>query len=495
MNALTARATFLIEYLDLPEATGDPNAAWEAFQLRHLSNPAALSIERKARQVGWSWIAAAEAVADACLVARSTNIFMSINQDEAKEKIRYAKQIVEALDADVRPALVIDNQLELEFRNGSRLLSHPCRPLRGKAKANIYLDEFAHYAKDREIYTSVVPVLTRGGRLRVGSTPLGAKGLFWEIYSQRLRAYPGYVRRDTPWWRVSHLCIDVPAAARLAPTMLTEARVRRFGSARLCEIFDNLPLEDFQQEYECAWIDESTAWITWEVIQRNQAAAQAGQHWWRHAGSVDEAMRVIDEVAQACRDGVIEPVLYGGMDVGRKHDLTEMAFIGKTTTGQAPYRLGISLSRVEFEQQKTVAARALEALPVAQFLIDQNGLGMQLAEQLMGLHGARAQGVDFTNASKELWAVEMKVRMQKSELPIPADRDLSYQIHSIKKTTTSAKNAVFDTEGNERHHADKFWALALAVWAAGGKTGSGWAQYAHKKLEEQKQHEQSAQTH
>ena len=31
---------------------------------------------------------------------------------------------------------------------------------------------------------------------------------------------------------------------------------------------------------------------------------------------------------------------------------------------------------------------------------------------------------------------------------------------------TAAKNVVFDTAANEKHHADKFWSLALAVWAA-----------------------------
>jgi hypothetical protein len=41
------------------------------------------------------------------------------------------------------------------------------------------------------------------------------------------------------------------------------------------------------------------------------------------------------------------------------------------------------------------------------------------------------------------------------------------QIHSIKKTPTEGGQARFDTEKNERHQADKFWALALAVRAVG----------------------------
>ena len=55
---------------------------------------------------------------------------------------------------------------------------------------------------------------------------------------------------------------------------------------------------------------------------------------------------------------------------------------------------------------------------------------------------------------------------QQKKAPIPTDRDLAYQIHSIKKLITPSKNVVFDTDRNEKHHADKFWALALAHSAA-----------------------------
>ena len=79
---------------------------------------------------------------------------MSVNLDEAKEKIRYARAIIKALDEPVRPRLVKDSITELEIDNGSRFISHPCKPPRGKARVRIYLDEMAHYASglDREIY-------------------------------------------------------------------------------------------------------------------------------------------------------------------------------------------------------------------------------------------------------------------------------------------------------------------------------------------------------
>ena len=463
---LTPRLKFLIEYLDLPAATGDPTARWELFQAEHLNNDSLFAIEDKSRQVGWSFLTAAEAVAESILEKRSTTVFMSINQDEATEKIRYAQACIEALPNAVKPKVITNNRMELEIENGSRLISHPCRPLRGKARVKVYLDEFAHYPRDREIYTSVVPVVTKGGRLRIGSSPLGAQGMFWEIFEQKIRPYPGYKRRLIPWWAISSLCKNVPQALKLAGVMLTDERVRLFGTSRLIEIYENMMLEDFQQEYECAWVDESVSWITWDEIKRNQFEAQAGSLWYRQARSVDDALIAIDELAQAIHAGLIESVLAAGADIGRKHDLTELTFLGSGVTAQRPYRLGISLSKVEFEKQRAVFDKALRVLPISLMLIDQNGLGMQLSEQLHATHGDRAQGVDFTNASKALWAGEAKVQMQRGAVPIPIDRDLSYQIHSIKKMITPAKNVVFDTSANEKHHADKFWSLALGLWAA-----------------------------
>ncbi len=467
---ISQRNWFLRKYLYLPEATGEPNARWEDYQFEYLNNDSLLGIDNKARQVGWSWTAAAEATAASCLDKRSTSIFVSINLEEAKEKIRYSKQIIESLDKRVRPKLVIDNQMELEFDNGSRLISHPCRPVRGKAKVNMYLDEFAHYPKDREIYTSALPATTRGGRLRIGSSPLGAGGMFWEIYDQKLRPYPGYRRTSIPWWLVSGLCKDVVEARKMAAAMTTEERVRLFGTSRLVEIFDNMPLEDFQQEYESAWVDESVAWISWEEIKKNQLDAQEGKHWYRSSTTVEGALSAIEETATACKEGAIESALAGGMDIGRKRNTTELGFVGKGTTPALPLRLSISLANVEFDDQRAVGQKAIEMLPVTKLLIDRNGLGMQLAEELEKT--GKAEGVDFTNPNKELWSVELKVRMQRGQVPIPLDRDLSYQIHSIKKKITASKNAQFDTQANEKHHADKYWGLALAVWAAGQVGGS-----------------------
>lgn len=472
MELKTHKASFAAEFIDLQEASQVDGAEWEAFQLSFLNNTSRLTSDVKSRQIAWSFTAALDAVCDSAVEDRpAPHVFVSINLDEAKEKIRYARAIIDATDPPVRDKylkLTRDSQTEIEFANGSRLISHPCKPVRGKARARIYLDEMAHYPSgmDRQIYTAALPATTKGGGyIRIGSSPLGAKGLFWEIVTQSINRWPGFSRRFIPWWTVRALCKDVAMARQIAPEMTTFERVAAFGTKALIEIFENMFLEDFQQEYECAWIDEATAWITWEVISRNQ---RADLLCW-HAKTVDQALALIPEIQQAISDGRIEPVMVGGIDIGRKKDLSELNALGKATTGQLPVRLCISLDRVEYDSQERCFREIISRLPFSSVLIDQSGIGAQLAENLT--RTGRAAGVNFTNENKELWAVEARIQAERGMTPLPMDRDLAYQIHSIKKTTTASKNSVFDTERNEKHHADKFWSWALAIWA--GTKGAG----------------------
>ena len=474
MELRTLKAYFAAEFIDLREAAQIEDARWEAFQIEYLNNAGRFGADSKSRQVGWSWTSALDAYSDS-----RTNgggqpyIFVSLNLTEAKEKIRYLRRIIDATDEQVRPKrFIVDTSTEIEFEDGTRFISHPLRPVRGKPQARIYLDEIAHYPEgmDRKVYTAALPSTTKGdGYIRLGSSPLGARGLFWEIMTESLRKWPGFRRMIIPWWIVSALCTDIETASVEAPLMETAARVHRFGTPALVEIFENMFLEDFQQEYECLWVDEATAWISWDVITRNR---DADLIYW-HAKSIDQALEMLDEVEHGIATSQVEPVLTGGIDVGRHRDLTELIVCGKSTTGQLPIRFMVSLERTSFDDQKEIFTKIIERLPFTSVLVDRNGIGMQLAEDLERTTGGRAAGVTFSGPSKELWAVEARVQAERNKTPLPPDRDLAYQIHSIKKTPTQATANRYDAERNDKHHADKFWAWALALWAARTETAGG----------------------
>jgi len=465
MKIFTPKAQFAAEFIDIEKASGIDGAQWEAFQMQLLNTTSRFSIDVKSRQIAWSFTAALDAYCDALINPGWPHVFVSINLDEAKEKLRYVRNIMEATDDPVRPKkLKTDSVTEIEFADGSRFITHPCRPVRGKAGTRVYLDEMAHYQEgmDKTIYTAALPATTKaGGYIRIGSSPLGARGLFWEIATESIRQFKGFVRRSIPWWNIRAMCLDVKAAGMLAPYMTTEERVYKFGSIVLIELYENMFLEDFQQEYECAWVDEATSWISWETIAKNQNPNLL--HW--HCQSVDEVYSAIPEILKAISERKIENTFSAGIDIGRKRDLTECFVLGKNFSNETlPTRIMISLENVKYDDQQACFIKLFNELPIVNGLIDENGIGGQLAENLNEATHV-TENASYTIANKELWAVEARIYSERHAVPIPTDRDLAYQIHSVKKKVTTGKTSIFDTERNEKHHADKFWAWATAIYA------------------------------
>lgn len=453
---------YATDHIDLAVASGVPDAQWEPYQIDMLDDPATMRIDVKSRQIAWSFTAALLAVIRAILFGQDA-IFVSISREESTEKIRYAKAVINA-NRGPAPRLIRDSLTNIEFSNGARLTSFPAREPRGRARSDVYLDEFAHVRDAGEIYKAAIPILSKGGRLRMGSSPMGAGGIFWEIATESTRKYPGFVRRLTPWWACYAFCIDVPAALRWAGAMTTEERVYTYGNRRLIEIFENIVLEDFQQEYEAVFVDAATAWITWEEIQNNQTP----DHVWIRAKcqgqEIGPALEAITEIARLVDSNQIEQTLTAGIDIGRTRDLTEIALLGEAPGHASPLRGLISLAQCPYEEQQEVIAGVLQHLPIARMNIDQTGLGNQLAEHFTRRHPLRVFGLTFTNELKKLWATDAKAALQRGRLPLPADRDLAYQIHSIKRTISGA-TLRFDTGPNEKHHADQFWALCLGLYA------------------------------
>ena len=453
-----------MRHLNLPEASNIPDARWEKFQLDELNSDAMFGLERKCRQVGWSFLIAMRGVADGVLDKRSS-AYNSINQKEAQEKIRYAKAIYHNLEnVGFRlPRIITDNKNEIEFDNGARLVS--TASARGIPNANFFIDEAAWKKNAREIFTAAVPVISKGGTFRMGSSTHGASGIFWEIDEEKFQEFPDFARTSTKWWEVQAFCENVREARRTAPTMLTAARVEKFASARLKMIFNNSIIEDFQQEYEAVYVDEATAWITWNEITAAQVENLNCFTAVCRNSEVDDAINAIDRCAAAIQKGEIESVLAGGVDIGRTRNTTEIGAVGKSSVDVLPLRIMLTLDNCDFDSQ-TAVLNEFMSLPLTKVLIDRNGLGRQMAEKAEQTFPSKAQGADFTNATKELWATNAKMLFQQRKTQIPVERDLAYQIHSIKKKVTAAKNNVFDTERNEKHHADKFWMLALALSAA-----------------------------
>jgi phage FluMu gp28-like protein len=422
---------------------------FEPYQLAFLSSKSRYRWVEKSRQVGFSFLFACEAMARCHLREAHTAVMVSYNLEDAKEKVNYARQLAEELPLAYRKKLVSDSKTELGFlSNGaakrvSRIISNPSKAPRGK-KGDLYLDELAHYANDREVYKgSTALILRSNGQLTGCSSPLGRRGVFWEIARQEHRKYRAYWRQQVPWWLCRFFCVDVARASTAAPLMPTEDRVHTFGTKDIQDQFDSLPLEDFQEEFEVSYSDESYSFYPYELI----------------LPCTSDDLVLADDFKTF---GSVQGRLVAGFDVGRKRDLSELSIFEEQGTKKV-CRLLRSYDKIEFAEQEGDLRRMLNTLPIARLSIDQNGIGMQLAENLRRDH-AQVVPETFSNESKEIWATDFKILLQRKDVVLPKHRELVSQIHGVKRRLTPTGKPSFEVErdASSKGHGDKFWSVALA---------------------------------
>lgn len=456
-------------FLEGCTSVGDRRTELYDYQIGLMESPSRFRAMLKSRQTGLSFFYAAEGVALSHLKPDHTSLFVSYNLDDAKEKIRHADMLFDSIPSKWQKRRVTDNKTELEFEDSkgrrSRMISLPCRDPRGKGKADVYLDEMPFMRMPQKIYTAAVPIISRGGgRLTLGSTPLGKSDLFYEIMEGRPENYPMYDRFRVAWWDCPEFCTNVPAARLLAPSMTTDERVERFGTATLKQIRASLDMESFSQEYELSFVDANVAFIPWELIQAatrdsdELPVVRIGAKT-QDEVSVDGALNALDMLS-------ISGPLTAGYDVGRRRNASELIVLEQVGSRYRE-RLHVTLPQSDFELQEDLLMALLKRRPdMYRLCIDESGLGMQLAEKVVKRYPSRAEGITFSAPTKSLIAHQVKIDFEGKHLEIAADRDLMQQIHSVRKLVTVAGNIRLDSEHDDKHHADMFWALALARHAA-----------------------------
>lgn len=531
--ARTPRADLALRFFDIRQATGIDDSVWEPFQVETFNRTAMLVSINKSRQIGMSFTIAGDELCDGMIKNDHTVVMLSFNLEEAREKIIYAKKWWEARNPDPSsvplaeefdtngvwrgpsprriqrwPELVRDNSLELAWDSGFRMISHPCRPPRGK-KASVVLDEFAHYMGDGPIFTAALPMLTRGrgrNRLTIISTPLGAGNKYWEIHVNDGNKYPNYVRLDYGWWENSNLCLGENRLACLADFLAGNSQavlVRKYGTEMARFLHSNQDPDDFAQEYGLQFLDAKHAFFSLDLIRgcdpdywidRDAGLDEDFEEgdWlerYRHAyfgvkaraekdragvTSIDSCLKAIEELAEAVHEGLVVHPLCLSYDVGRENDPSELQ-IWEAHPERANQRALITMPQVEYDLQMVVLCKAYDEIPAIRTgMIDKGGIGSQLSEQMAKRYGhQRACPVQFDNAKKERWALGAKRSMERRAVTLIPDRDQVSQFHAIRRRASSAKNMIYELEtttssvgGGQKvkHHGDKFWTAAMGIY-------------------------------
>lgn len=145
------------------------------------------SIVLKARQIGFSTLAAAFAFWEVFFWSDRFEVMLSRTEREAAKLLQKSKYGYKMLPDWMRirgPQLVSDNQLKMVFANESALESLPSGndPARGESVYRVFIDEMAFLPNSEEAWASIEPIADVGGRIVCLSTAKGEGNIFHRLW-------------------------------------------------------------------------------------------------------------------------------------------------------------------------------------------------------------------------------------------------------------------------------------------------------------------------
>jgi phage FluMu gp28-like protein len=320
---------------------------------------------------------------------------------------------------------------EVRFPGGSRVVALSASPDAARGfGGNLILDEFAFHADSRRIWGSAYPVAARGGhKIRVISTPNGKGNKFYELMTDESGVWSKHV-------------VDIHQA------------VREGLDVNVAELRAGLQDEDaWAQEFELAWLDAASAWLDYDLIA-------ACEH------------------PLAGRPGAYQGgPCYLGEDIAARKDLY-VAVVVEEVGDVLWVREIVARRRITFAEQDQVRAEMHRKYRIIRNRIDQTGMGEKVVEDARARHGTYAvEGVIFSAPAKLDLATALKQAMEDRKLRLPAgDVVLRSDLHAIRKVVGATGIPRLVADGDTDGHADRFWALALAVSAA----ASGYQPYEYR---------------
>ncbi|PAL20209.1 terminase family protein [Sphingopyxis sp. GW247-27LB] len=427
------------------------------FQSRWIEDNSRLKLARKGRQLGFSWATAYAADKRTAVQGARYDQWVSSRDDiQARLFLEDCKLWAQAMDVAARDLgeVVLDPKEKhsayvLRFPNDRRIHSMSSNPdaQAGKRGGRI-LDEFALHPDPRKLWSIAYPGITWGGSMEVISTPRGSKNFFNTLVREvEEGGNPKGISMHTV---TLQMALDEGLLWKLQQNLPADHELQDMTEA---EYFDFVKSgcadeESFLQEYMCIAADDDAAFLEYDLI----AAAE-------YAGGTDWTR---------CEGGE----LFAGVDIGRKKDLTVLWVIERL--GDVFYTRHIEcLQNMTKADQEAVIWPWMERC--ARTCMDATGLGIGWADDAQRKFGHYAvEAVTFTPRVKEALAYPVRATMEDRRLRIPYDKAIRADLRSVTKQVSAAGNIRFTAERTPDGHADRFWALGLAIHAATGIEGARW---------------------
>lgn len=429
----------------------DRDAIFLPFQSRWIKDGSRIKLMEKSRQIGISWSTAYGADERAAAQGARFDEWVSSRDDiQARLFIEDCKLWAgimgmaandlgeQVLDAEKKISAYV-----LQFASGRRIHSMSSNPdaQAGKRGSRV-LDEFALHRDQRKMWAIAYPGITWGGSMEIVSTHRGSHSFFNGLV--REARHGGNPKRISLHRVTLQDALEQGFLFKLQQALPPDAEQQGMDEAAYFDFIKHgaADEESFDQEYMCVPADDDSKFLEYGLITGCEYFA--GEAWQREL------------------DSPFQGRLFAGVDIGRKKDLTVLWVVEQ---------LGDVFYTRHVEVMEKMRKSAQEAILWPWFAIcdriciDATGLGIGWSDDAQDQFGEhRVEAVTFTGQVKEALAYPLRGAMEDRKVRIPDDPKIRADLRKVQKTTTAAGNIRFVADTVEGH-ADRFWALALALHA------------------------------
>ena len=287
---------------------------------------------------------------------------------------------------------------------------------------NVVLDEFAYMENQSKTWDAALAATMQGYSARIISTPNGAGDIWHQVCTELGEPEP----TDPKKWKIYCTTIHDAIAGGMAINM-----------AECWEMARNDP-RVFAQLFEGKFLDGNFQYIPSELIQ-NQLTT-----------------RLADPYAES----------FAGLDIGETRDRTCLVVLRGD-------RARLDVSHIEVHQKtddqliRHLIEKAFSVHGVSRICLDKTGMGTFPSVEAVRQHGPKVEPVLFGAKEKEAMAGRLYQSLSDGLLYLHKDmHDLRDDIMSIRRTVTEAGTVRFMAPRTAKGHADRAWALMLALQAS-----------------------------
>lgn len=389
----------------------------------------------KSRRIGATYTQAYEDVTD-CIYGHTKEVwFSSSDEDAGKGYIEYCYQWSNLFNMAARwyeDEIIEGGRAvkvhQIRYKNGSKItaLSSNPKALRSKG-GKVILDEFAHHEQPKKLWAAAKACTLWGQPLRILSTQGDEFTLFYKFIRD--------IKRGKLHWSYHHCDLHEAIEDGLYDKIMNRRTTTAERSAWTEELRnESVSQEIFDSEFLCIPLRESSQFID------------------------------PNKYETCCSGGSLSPIgakKAVGMDIARDHDLTVITVVSVTSEYFFLEEV-IILHNTPFSEQERRLRQFLARADVDKFAGDATGIGRHLIENVQADFLHKVEMVQFTRTTKEHLAYRLKSCIEDHHIALPADGELKEDVLSIRRSRNSIES------NSNKHHGDRFWSLALALYAARG---------------------------